>query len=357
MAGTTLSTQIIRKEDVMNIISLLDYKTLPFLDRLRRGHQPFNEINSWTVDEYDDPSTEGVPERQDVSEYDDEASNRRKLSVFIQKWRRTWSVSDFAEKMDVYGLPEGEVSNAIMRALEVAGRDIECTFLSDNVTTDAGGPRQNAFKTRGMGGWIWSPTGSESYSYDGLTDKFNIDSKYRTPEKQIGDTDYRKFTEKSLKGIFTSVFDNIGYSQKGMTLLCGSALRVHLTAMTLHGTTDTGGISGLNNQAANRRINLQGKTVTDTIDKYVGDFGEVDIVPSSWIGYDVGANNKVDKGRGYILDFDKLEVGFLGFKMPKELEDRGGGRRGFVDTYGVLRCIDPRPHGKIGAKGKTGRPA
>lgn len=328
-AGVTLDTQIVRKEDVLNLIRLLDMKKTPFIDRVNKGHAPWNRVNSWTVDGYAAPNTDGVPEGQDVDSFDDTAANRAELEVYIQQWRRPWMVSQFAEKMSVYGLSQGEAAEAVRKSLVHITRDMEVTFLSDNETTKTGGKKSNELRTRGLGKWI--QTGAQS--------TFPVPKEYRPLANQIvgKSNGAAGVNEEDLRKMLTSIFDSLGYSNEDLILLCGSTLRRRITSMTIH--DGEGG-----NQL--RRLDVTGRRVTDTIETYVSDFNATSVIPSNFIGWD-NVNKRPDKDRGYLLDFAQLEAGFLDYKISKELEDRGGGRRGFVDAFGVLRVISPLPHGKF----------
>ena len=328
-AGVTLDTQIVRKEDVLNLIKLLDMKKTPFLDRVNKGHAPWDRVNSWTVDNYAAPNTDGVPEGQDVDSFDDTAINRAELEVYIQQWRRPWMVSQFAEKMSVYGLSQGEAAEAVRKSLVHITRDMEVTFLSDNETTKTGGAKSNELLTRGLGKWI--QTNAQT--------TFPVPKEYRPLAAQVVDQ-FSDVTEENLKKMLTAIFDSLGYSNSALILMCGSSLRTQVTSMTIHP-------SGNNNAARDlRRVDITGKKVTDTIETYVGDFNETSVVPSNFIGWD-NTKKQPNKQRGYVLDFENLEAGFLDYKISKELENRGGGRRGFVDAFGVLRVLSPLPHGKF----------
>ena len=330
-SGVTLDTQIVKKEQVLNLIKLLDMKKTPFLNRVEKGPQPWNPINSWTVDNYAAPSTAGVPDGQDVDSFDDTAINRAELEVYIQQWRRPWKVSQFAQRMSVYGLAQGESAEAVRKSMVHIMRDIECTFLSDNPTTKTGGVKKNELRTRGLGDWIKTTAQST----------FPVPKEYRPSAAQIiSGAITSNVTEANLKKMMAAIFDSTGYSASTLVLMCGSALRQRVTAMTLHGGDDS--------PAANRRIQADSKSVVDTVDTYEGDFNRVSIVPNNFIGWS-DEDKKPDIYRGYALDMENIEVGFLDYKISKELENRGGGRRGFVDSFGVLRVLTPTPHGKFAA--------
>lgn len=333
MAATTgveLSTQKVRKEQVLNLIRLLDMKKTPFLDRVSKGATPWNVINSWTVDQYAAPTSDGVLEGQDVSQFDDTALNREELEIYIQQWRRPWKVSQFAQNMAVYGLPQGEAAEAVRKSMVHITRDMEVTFLGDNETQK--GTTSVPYKTRGLGKWI--QTGAQTL--------FPVPSAYRPSDAQVV-TNKTDVSEENLRKMLTAIFDSTGYSNAPLILMCGSAFRNAFTAMTLHPTP-----SSTANRTArdNRRVNITDKVVTDTIDTWIGDFNEVHVVSNNFIGWN-NTTKQPNKDRAYVLDMENLEVGFLDYQISKELENRGGGRRGFIDAFGVLRVISPSPHGKF----------
>ena len=57
----------------------------------------------------------------------------------------------------------------------------------------------------------------------------------------------------------------------------------------------------------------------------------------------------VSAARGYVLDMDLLSIGFNRKPRMEELEDRGGGRRGFCDAIFGVAVSNPQVLGKFAA--------
>ena len=55
----------------------------------------------------------------------------------------------------------------------------------------------------------------------------------------------------------------------------------------------------------------------------------------------------VDTNAGLLIDPEYIAVNMLKAESSSELENKGGGRRGFCETICGLACLAPKAHGKI----------
>jgi len=70
----------------------------------------------------------------------------------------------------------------------------------------------------------------------------------------------------------------------------------------------------------------------------------VAIVPSVFINRTSGSAT-IDADAGLLIDPEYVGIHMLKAESTSELENRGGGRRGFADLVAGLACYSPKAHG------------
>ena len=78
---------------------------------------------------------------------------------------------------------------------------------------------------------------------------------------------------------------------------------------------------------------------------YEGDFGNVAIIPSTFVSRTSGAPGTVVPPAGLLVDPEYVGVFTLKAESRTELEDQGGGKRGYVSVIAGLACYSPKAHG------------
>lgn len=301
------------REDLDNKLTLLAATDFPITMLCRRGKAK-STLSEWPVDKLASPSSDGVPEGQDASAFEDAFSDSARLQNRAQRLWRLWQVSEEQEATDSAG-PQ-DVARAKAKKMLELKRDIEFTIASDNdATTPSPGV---AAKMRALGKWINNASpGSE------------IPDDYVTPS---GNVLTAAPTEASFNGQIASLFSVNGQVNK-LKCIVGATLRQAITGFT---RTDN------NASEAVLKVNIDAKTkeFTYAVNIYDSDFGYVTII-----------NGNPDcmpaATRGYLLNPNYVELKTLRATQNRELENQGGGRRGIIDTILTLAVSDPRAHGKI----------
>ena len=121
-----------------------------------------------------------------------------------------------------------------------------------------------------------------------------------------------------------------------MTLLAGPSLKKEISNFSRQ-LAATNGTYVVNQDADSKKITL-------TVNVYEGDFGNVAIVPSLFINRTSGSDT-VDADAGLLIDPEYVSMMSLKAESVTELENQGGGRRGFVDVVAGLACLSPKAHG------------
>jgi hypothetical protein len=87
------------------------------------------------------------------------------------------------------------------------------------------------------------------------------------------------------------------------------------------------------------------KTIMNTVDRFVGDFGVLEVIPTAWLAKFTSAAANIR--RGYILDSALIDLVWKQMPQVKPLEDQGGGPRFLVDGIVGLRVYNPRGLGAV----------
>jgi len=321
------------REDLADVISVIDQKNTPVTSRIKSGSDLTNgSVFSWQADSYNDPSFDGVLTNADVTTFDDPAKNRVLLSGRAQKFRRSIKVDDFAQNVDnIAGVgKKKEMARGVSRALIELKRDMESAFCSDNESQEQAGV--TPYKTRGLGNWI---------NNSAQTD-LPVPTAFRTPSASVDANATSSLTEAQVAAVLQSVYEQTG-TIESMDLVCGPNLKKRFSEFTRY----TSG--GANTALSTRQYTapLNDRTIINAVDAYIGDFGSITLVPTLFNAKDQAA--AVSSARGYLLNFDMLESRYGRRPRFQELEDQGGGPRGLVDAIAALVCWNPKGLGKFSA--------
>jgi hypothetical protein len=322
------------REDLSDVISVVDAKNTPVTSMAKKGADLTNgSVFSWQADAYNDPSFDGVLTSADVTTFDDPAKNRALLSGRAQKFRRSIKVDDFAQNVDVVaGVgKKKEMARGVSRAIVELKRDIESAACSDNDSQEQSGA--TPYKTRGLGSWI---------SASAQTD-LPVPSAFRTPSGSINSTAIASLTEAQVQGILQSVYTVTGQINT-MTLVCGPELKRAFTGFTRF-ATGTDAAAELSIRTFTQ--SAEAKKITAKVDTFEGDFGTVSLLPTLFNAKDQVEATQLR--RGYLIDFDMLELRYGRRPRFQELEDQGGGPRGLIDAIAALVCWNPKSLGKFAA--------
>ena len=335
MPATLITSQTGIRQDLSDLIAVVDAKTCPVISMAKKGAEPINPLTQWQADAFNAATVPaGVLSNTDVSSSDfvDNAANRVLLSARIQKFREVPSVDDLAQHVsEVAGIgKKKEMARAVSKSLEQMKRSMEAAFCSDQEGVEQSGV--TPYKTRGLGKWI----------QNGAQSDLPVNSAYRTPTASINTTATASLTENNIQDMLQSLYEQTGKAQT-YSLVCGPALKRQFTSFTrtqFASTNVASAIRVLNQKDDNK--------IVSTVDIFEGDFGTLELIPSLFLAKDATVNAAaVQNGRGYVLDMDMVELRYNRKPRFQELEDRGGGPRGIVDAICALCVKSPLALGKF----------
>jgi Family of unknown function (DUF5309) len=322
-------------EDLLDIISVVDAKNTPISSSVAKVGADLNNpgLYSYQADSYNSPTTDGVVDSADVSDFDDPTKNRVLLSARAQKFRRTIKVSDFQQNVqDVAGVgKKKEMARGTARAITELKRDIEATISSDNDSVEGSG--SVAYKTRGLGSWISSSAQTD----------LPVPASQRTPSGSIDSTATTSLTESKLQDVLQSIYQQTGTTDS-LVLVAGPALKKAITNFTRFTVNSTSNVFNLRQTSQS----ADSSTLASHISLYEGDFSSVQILPSLLLNST--ASTDAEKfARGYVVNADHLMLRYGRRPRFQELEDMGGGARGLIDAIVSLACLTPKAMGKFNA--------
>lgn len=333
MAATLITNQTGIREDLSDLIAVVDAKTCPVVSMAKKGSEPINPLTQWQADAFASTTVPtGVLSNADItsSDFIDNAANRAILSARIQKFREVPSVDDLAQNVSqVAGIgKKREMAKAVTKSLEQIKRSMEAAFCSDQESQEQSGT--DAYLTRGLGKWI----------QNGAQTDLPVAAAYRTPTASINTTATASLTESDVQDMLQSIYEQTG-KVSTYSLICGPNLKRAFTGFTRTQFAST------NVAAAIRTLNqdAEAKKITSTVDIFEGDFGTLELIPSLFLAKDGSTAEQLS--RGYVLDMDMVELRYNRKPRFQELEDRGGGSRGIVDAICALCVKSPLGLGKF----------
>ena len=315
--STTYNTSGVR-EDLTSIISLLEPEASPLVSMMKKGKATGTFVE-WQADKLGTPEFDGVSEGEDVSSFKNQAADRARLGNYIQKFRDTFMTSDLQELVDTAGV-SSEFARAESHAVRNVKRSIEAAFCSaQDRQAEAGSG--TPYKTRGLLKWL----GSGGQPSD-------IPAAYQSVANDTTGTQ----TEATFNSVLQELYEANGMPGGQLTLIAGPSLKQEISNFSRQ-LAATNGTYVVNQDADSRKITL-------SVNLYEGDFGNVAVVPSLFVNRTSGSDT-VDADAGLLVDPEYVGMHSLKAESATELEDQGGGRRGFVDVIAGLACYSPKAHG------------
>jgi len=349
MGAVTSADQIVR-EDLSNLFINLDKRKTPFLSRLKRGENLANvKLFSWALEGYDGRMLEGIPENKDVDAF--ETDKQDQLYGRSQKFWRRPHVTVEANTINRAPADFGKYNKQVVKKIEEQKRDIQMRLLSDTDSRDDDGLVGREFM--GLGRFVNDAVsvGSAGAALTFTDTQTAIPAAFRTPTAQIyvgalyvttsGAVSGLTFDETTLNGMMSSRWDALGEPAE-FSGFVDAVLKTHLTRIERYAPTLTGYTATqrqmVNPQSA-KNYQTYGADVIET------DYGMIDI---SLISFLPRRSDGTMSGRGYFLDMDLMALRASGLYLThQQLEDKGAGPRGLIQSILGPQWGDPRAHLKV----------
>lgn len=324
-------SQVGKREDLADYISLVDAKDTPIVSMTPKGNKPGNTLLEWQADSIPDAVITGSVDGVDVTGYENLNYKRAKIQNYIQVFQRAIRVSPLSVDVSVVAGLRDELAGMVAKGIKLLKRDMEATVASDNDAQADDGT--DPYLTKGLGTWISTSGGAV----------LQVPSDFRTPAANINATAMASFTETDVQGVLTSIYGQTGQFKEydcvvGTTLKRAFSNLLFTTGIT---TTSTVGVTG-SGATAIRTFNRDANSdaYIASVDIFEGDFGRLKLHPSLFMP---------NVRRGYVLDMDLLELRYTNMPEVRELPDAGGGPARLIKAVAGLVVKNPLGLGKFAA--------
>lgn len=327
MAAGVLLHQITgQPREILDRVLITNAKKFPLMAILPKGPVVDTVHYEWPLDTYEDPTDNAAIDGTDIPDQDNAQSNYTIAANRMQWLRDRAMVGELAEVEAQAGI-KNKRGYAIKKKMEKLYRDIEVMLGSDNDVQTGSGSQPN--KCRGIGKWMTTALATSGYA---------LGTDFTPTAGQLNTTATASLAESDVQAILQETWlrgnaeDSDEYS-----LVCGANLRKRFTSFTQYA-------SGTNTYATARfySADLQKKVIWATIDRFEGDFGKVNLIPTHWNWHtSVGGTANGNLARGYGLKPSKWELIWKWMPKIKPLPDGGGGERFMVHAYVGLRALHP----------------
>jgi uncharacterized protein YoaH (UPF0181 family) len=330
MAQSTSYNVAGNREDLTDLLTILEPEDTPVLSTITKTKRPTNTYQEWQVDNLAPVSFPGVVEGKDVSTFDNKSVNRARIGNYIQIFQRPWAVSQVQELMNPAGI-SSEVAQAKAKGLREIKRDIESAICSDNEMRADNGVL--GWNTRGFGNWIKATAQTVNA----------VPTAYLTPSAAIDATATASLTEANFNAVFQAVFEQNG-GRRNYQLFAGPSLKSAVS--NFQRVTGAGGTTKtyqVTQDASENAIDLN-------VEMYRGDYHDVQVIPTLFNGrVDGGGITAQVRARGYVIDPELVGWGYMKGIEQVEFPPRGGGRSGVIEAIGTVVVKNPLGLGKFAA--------
>lgn len=330
MAGIYDVSQVGQRQDIADIVANIRADEMPFTSMVKKGGKPKQKLPTWQAEDYPAPDHAGVMDGADVDSYD--SVGRGLLTGVVQKFRRPWFVSDFADETEVAGMADGEAGHQKAAAAKVLKMKMEARFLS-NSECSLDNATDTANETRGAALWI-------SNSAQSL---YPVPEAYRNASAAIYSSTLAALTESAFTACLAAAFKE----RKGVLDLDGFVgidLKTQMdnwTARDTEATSSAYPVRMFTQDAAKRAM-------VKCVDVFTFSAGTVRSHVSAYLYLDeAGAASAYTHRSGLFLYMPMWEAAFMRKPGMKELPDLGGGPRGYSDAMAVLKCLNPLGQVKV----------
>lgn len=313
---------------------------LSLIDKTRgKTTSPTSSEIEWPFKTFRAPRNNPIYDGEDITdaEAEDNEANKTMLKGRIQLIRSVVMTGRIAEAtMQQHGNVPSIHKDHIKDALRGMRVDKNFIILSDADSQEqaaaAGGNPKKPYQTRGLASW--RKRGAPSHI------DLPVPAMAQTPAGSIvsltdpvgGATAESTYTEDMLKAQLKSCWD--ARRTKGKwKMLCNSNLQDVMDNWLCFGpvTAATMPIRRMDGKLSDNKFGA-------SIRSYEGSFGNVEMMPTHDLPAGVFA---------HLLDFDFLKLLYVDEVGWKELENKGGGPRGYADSLFALADLNPQAHGLV----------
>lgn len=322
-----------RREDLRNVLTILEPEETPFTSSLRKGPAPKSTFIETLGDTLKAPSIAGTKPGTDAKKGGNKAVNRARFGVYIHRWMDEFGVDDVQQIVSERGgqaAVDNEYGNAKAKTLREAKRSMEAINLGSQDHT--GGDDDTNMSTRGAFSWISSSAQSSN----------PVPANFRTPSAAILSgvgTTVPLFTEDQLITILKALVRV--YGGKRTFQLFGGVNIVdtldHFLALS----------SGAANTLRRNVMEMGEEKVFELMVKvYDCSHGRIEVQEDLFTNFS-SSSTAGDDNAGVIVNLELWHMDMFDALHTMDLPDLGGGPSGYAKAMWALLCDSPKGNGKI----------
>lgn len=324
-----------KREELADLIALVDAKDTPFTSMAKKGSKPGNTLFRWQADSLPTPKMTGTVDGTDVSTYDNYVKDgattyRAELSNYIQIFRRAVRVSPLTQDIATVAGVRDELANNVAKGIQAIKRDMEVTLCSNNGAQADNGTVP--YLTRGLHKWLQPIATKDSV--------LPVVDQFCTPTANRSTVGTAALTETVVQNLLTGIYSQTG-QYRDYDALVGTALKRAFTNLVF--TTAQG--SGTAPMTAIRTLNRESDSSSyiSSVDVFEGDFGKLRLHPSHYLNATSGVGSTF---AGYVIPFDQVEVRYGGnVAGVTSLTNNGGGEARMIEAVAGLCVYNPLAFG------------
>ena len=326
-----------KREELADLIALVDAKDTPFTSMAKKGSKPGNTLFRWQADSLPTPKMTGTVDGTDVTTYenyvkDGATTYRAELSNYIQIFRRSVRVSPLTQDISTVAGVRDELANNVAKGIQALKRDMEVSLCSNNGAQADNGTVP--YLTRGLHKWLQPAAGG------GQDAVLPIASTFQTPTANRSTVGTAALTESVVQNVLTGIYSQTG-QYRDYDALVGTALKRAFTNLVF--TTAQG--TGTAPMTAIRTLNRESDSSSyiSSVDVFEGDFGKLRLHPSHYLNATSGVGSTF---AGYVIPFDQVEVRYGGnVAGVTSLPNAGGGEARMIEAVAGLCVYNPLAFG------------
>ena len=324
-----------KREELADLIALVDAKDTPFTSMAKKGSKPGNTLFRWQADSLPTPKMTGTVDGTDVTAYDNYVKDgattyRAELSNYIQIFRRAVRVSPLTQDITTVAGVRDELANNVAKGIQALKRDMEVTLCSNNGAQADNGTLP--YLTRGLHKWL-QPSASKDTVLP-------VIDQFCTPTANRSTVGTAALTESVVQNVLTGIYSQTG-QYRDYDALVGTALKRAFTNLVF--TTAQG--TGTAPMTAIRTLNRESDSSSyiSSVDVFEGDFGKLRLHPSHYLNATAGVGSTF---AGYVIPFDQVEVRYGGnVAGVTSLTNNGGGEARMIEAVAGLCVYNPLAFG------------
>jgi hypothetical protein len=335
-----------KREDLADMISMVDAKDTPFTSMARKGSKPGNMYFRWQADSNPAPKIGGTVDGTDVQSTDYtnfDVGYRAELANYAQVFRMDpVRVSKLSTDIAQVAGVRDELAYNVSKSILQCKRSIETTLCSNQTAQQDNG--SVPYLTAGIQTWI-------STAGTGTPTPGDIPSIFRTPTDSILTGASSSMTDTAVQGLLKSIYNQTG-QYRSYDAIVGTDLKRAFTGLLGTTALTTTSTSGVLAAGATKVQTFQRDASADayiqSVDVFQGDFGTVKLHPTVFLGTISSGVWTVTPYKGLVLNMDLIEVRYGGNVAAVEaLPSFGGGPARLVEAVCGLVVGNPLGLGKF----------